>query len=271
MIDMPLVVHDGSLLPAEPWMERFSRAGGWNQMPVIVGTNREEAKLFLVANPELIRLRCGIFPRFVNEPAFQAAAEALSRMWKARGADAPAAAMRASGEPAVFAYRFDWHDEPTILGADLSRMVGAAHGMEVSFVFGHFDVGPLSSWIYDERSAPSRGQLSAAMMRYWTTFARTGSPNGGTSDLPTWATAPQFMVLDVPVSSLHMSNAVENPARIIADVDADARLPSQREKCAVFLAMTAMGEGLTQADYPHVGAHGCAAYPPDGYPWEAAK
>jgi len=265
------VVHDGSLLPTGSWLERLSHADGWNQMPVIVGTNREEAKLFLVANPELIRLRCGIFPRFVNEPQYQAAAEALSRMWKARGADAPAAAMRASGARDVYAYRFDWHDEPTLLGADVSRMLGAAHGMEVAFVFGHFDVGPLSSWIYDERSAPSRGQLSAAMMGYWTTFARTGSPNGGSSDLPAWSAAPSFMVLDVPVSSLHMSSAIEDPARIIADVDSDARLATQREKCAVFLAMTAMGEGLTKADYPRVGARGCADFPADAYPWEGKK
>jgi para-nitrobenzyl esterase len=256
MIDMPLVVHDGALLPTGSWLTAFARADGWNRVPVIVGTNREEAKLF---------------PRFVNEPEYQAAADALSRMWKARGVDAPAAAMRASGQHDVFAYRFDWHDEPTVLGADVSRMLGAAHGIEVPFVFGHFDIGPLTSWVYDARSAPSRGLLSAAMMGYWTTFARTGTPNGGTSDLPTWSPAPAFMVLDAPVSSLHMSDAVEEPSRIIADVDADARLPTQREKCAVFLAMTGMGEGLTKADYPHAGAHGCADFPADAYPWEAKK
>ena len=54
-------------------------------------------------------------------------------------------------------------------------------------------------------------------------------------------------------------------------VDADARLPTQREKCAVFLAMTGMGEGLTKANYPNAGAHGCADFPADAYPWETKK
>jgi hypothetical protein len=34
--------------------------------------------------------------------------------------------MHAGGNPNVFVYRFDWHDEPTVLGADLSVILGAA-------------------------------------------------------------------------------------------------------------------------------------------------
>ena len=38
-------------------------------------------------------------------------------MWKATGADQPAAALSASQRAPVFVYRFDWDEEPTILGA----------------------------------------------------------------------------------------------------------------------------------------------------------
>jgi para-nitrobenzyl esterase len=214
----------------------------------------------------------------VNEPEYQAAAEALSRMWKARGADAPVAAMRASGATQVYEYRFDWRGEPTILGADLSRMLGAAHGFEIPFVFGHFELGPLGDKLFDEKSAASRGQLSRAMMSYWATFARTGNPNPGGAELPTWspwdssaAAAPKFIVLDSPASGIQMSNAVEVPAKIIADVDADARLPTQLEKCAVFRGMTGLGTWLTKADYVHVGERGCADFPWDEYPWTGKK
>ena len=61
-------------------------------------------------------------------------------MWKATGADMPAAALRGT-QPDVYVYRFDWDEEPTLLGADLGEMLGAAHGFEIPFVFGHFDLG----------------------------------------------------------------------------------------------------------------------------------
>ena len=46
-----------------------------------------------------------------------------------------------STQPDVFVYRFDWDEEPKLLGADLQPMLGAAHGFEIPFVFGHLDLG----------------------------------------------------------------------------------------------------------------------------------
>jgi carboxylesterase type B len=51
--------------------------------------------------------------------------------------------MVAAGAPPVFVYRFDWDEEPNLFFlADLGRLVGAAHGFEIPFVFGHWDLGP---------------------------------------------------------------------------------------------------------------------------------
>ena len=36
-------------------------------------------------------------------------------------------------------YRFDWDEEPTVMFYDLSIALGAAHGLEIAFVFGHDD------------------------------------------------------------------------------------------------------------------------------------
>ena len=58
---------------------------------------------------------------------------------------------------------------------------GAAHGTEVPYVFG--TLGAENSPKYD---ATDR-QVSAAMQKYWTNFAKTGDPNGG--GLPRW---PKF-------------------------------------------------------------------------------
>jgi len=44
-------------------------------------------------------------------------------MWKAAAADEPAMRLVAGGADRVWVYRFDWDEEPTILGVDLSRLL----------------------------------------------------------------------------------------------------------------------------------------------------
>ena len=60
-----------------------------------------------------------MIPRLRDEALYQATARAGSQLWKLHGVDQPAAAMTAGGASAVYAYRWDWDEEPTILGADL--------------------------------------------------------------------------------------------------------------------------------------------------------
>lgn len=60
--------------------------------------------------------------------------------------------------------------------------VGAPHGSEVPYVFGTLGVGP-NPRKYD---ATDR-RTSAEMQEYWTNFAKTGDPNGGSH--PRW---PEF-------------------------------------------------------------------------------
>jgi para-nitrobenzyl esterase len=102
-----------------------------------------------------------------------------SDAWKARGVDSIADAMsRAQGET-VYAYRFDWDEEPSIMGFDLSKALGAAHGLEIAFVFGNFESGLGLSYIYP--ATPTRDALSASMMSYWAQFAHAGAPGRGRS------------------------------------------------------------------------------------------
>src|SRR5215510_12334194 len=102
----------------------------------------------------------------------------MASMWKATGADMPATAM-AGAHPAVYVYRFDWDEEPTLLGANLGVMLGAAHALEVPFVFGHFVLGRESNVIFTEDNAPGREALAKKMMSYWAQFARSGAPGRG--------------------------------------------------------------------------------------------
>ncbi|HKA28302.1 MAG TPA: carboxylesterase family protein [Candidatus Binatia bacterium] len=271
-IELPRVFRDGVVLPAGDPLEALGRSGAHAEVPVMVGTNRDENKLFMFSDPALVRRWFGIIPRLRDPVSYQVDAEYLARMWKATGADQPAATLSASQRAPVFVYRFDWDEEPTILGADLPLMLGAAHGFEIPFVFGHFDLGRQGSRIFTAGNAPGRETLSAQMMGYWAQFARTGDPGQGTDGTqplwPRWDGTSRYLVLDTPAGGgVRTSTDGVTSASVVAAVDADARLRTQRDKCRVFRTLASWGRGFDRADYPTAGAHGCAQYPFDSFPW----
>ncbi|HYB13310.1 MAG TPA: carboxylesterase family protein [Myxococcota bacterium] len=269
MIRMPLLFADGSVLPQGPLEERFASEDGWNRVPVIVGTNRDEYRLFMFPNPNRIRKVLWILPRFVNEKTYLATADARSRMWKATGADGPAAALRRS-EPNVFVYRFDWDEEPTLLGADLSKMLGASHGFEIPFVFGHFDFGRGGRFIFDEKNRAGREALAKSMMSYWAAFAKNGDPGRGLDgSFPAWtawddssATAPKYIVLDTPEGGgIRMASEIETPEGVVASVDSDPRLATPGDRCEVLGVLASWSRGFSKEQY--ASHQECSAYPLD--------
>ena len=66
LADVPNVYADGVVLPSEPPLERFA-SREWNRVPVMLGTNRDENKTFLFANPDYVTRWFGILPRLSNE------------------------------------------------------------------------------------------------------------------------------------------------------------------------------------------------------------
>jgi para-nitrobenzyl esterase len=236
----------------------------------MLGTNRDENKLFMVGNPQHVRRILWIVPRLRDEDRYNVTAEYLSAMWKATGADEPSAALRRTQGPSVFVYRFDWDEEPSMLGADLSVIVGAAHGFEIPFVFGHFDLGGEGNVIFSDENEPGRRALSERMMSYWAEFAHAGDPaRGRRGDLPEWTAwdlsspgAPKFMLLDTEAGGgLRMASEAVSEASILARVDEDPRLPTQRERCEIFAELTRWSNGFGPEDYPTAGRQGCAEFP----------
>ena len=196
MLDFPAVFHDGALLPAGPFVDALASADPGSRVPLLVGSNRDEYKLFELVSPHYVQ-RHGRRLVVVDEGDFEATAEWISRGWKAASVDVPAAALARAGAT-VFAYRFDWRGEPTVLGNDLAHLIGAAHAVELPFVFGERGGQPFFGRTADDR------ELSATMMSYWAEFARHGAPGrGGRGDRPEWAawdesspTAPKYLLLD---------------------------------------------------------------------------
>ncbi|MFH1811590.1 MAG: carboxylesterase family protein [Pseudomonadota bacterium] len=246
MYFLPILFRDGVVLPELPLAECFARSGCFHQVPVMLGTNRDETKLFQFFDPEQVSWLFGVVPVLRDPAEYQLRAEYLSAQWKAQGADEIAQRMMDAGWPRVFVYRFDWDEEPN-QSVDLGSMLGAAHALEIPFVHGRWFMGQGTEMIYGPESWPGRRLLSAQMMSYWSAFASDGDPGSGRGgDLPTWepwlppgSTGPGFMVLDTPAGGgLRRSSEVTSTHSLLGRLDGDSRLASGDLRCRLRQELT---------------------------------
>ena len=89
----------------------------------------------------------------------------------------------------VFAYRFDWDEEPTVLGADLGELLGAAHGLEIPLRVRPLGARPApAASCSTPRTSRAARRSPRMMMSYWAEFAARGDPGRGRDgSLPRWA------------------------------------------------------------------------------------
>ena len=196
---------DGDLIP-EPPLQAIAR-GAARDVPVLIGTNRDEWKLFLAGDSKGRRLdEAGLGRRLQRafskqdfgegdsgENAALRAARAYQRVRGPRGAEPverwaafqsdrifhrPAmllADAQAAHQPRTFAYHFEWAPPA------LETRVGACHGLELPFVFGGLRAAALRALL---GASPRTQHLCTRMQRAWLGFARSGTP--AHADLPDW-------------------------------------------------------------------------------------
>ena len=163
-------------------------------VPTIVGSNRDEVKLWLATAEYFVGLDSSAIGsvlsipnvRLKDEDAFEAFNYYRSSAWKIRGVDIPLEALHESGNKNLYAYRFDWDDHRKFVIADFKKLIGAAHATEIPLLAGNAKlVGgyPLSDLIYP--AGKSKYFISRNMMRFWTNFAKSGEP-GESSNSVKW-------------------------------------------------------------------------------------
>jgi para-nitrobenzyl esterase len=274
-IHVPQMFADGYVLPRQDALGRFAR-GAYNRVPVMLGTNRDEQRLFLALDPVHAERRWGLVPEAHDPDRFFALTEHLSNAWKASGADEPAMALHASQPGQVWVYRFDWDEELSLPWVRLDRMLGASHGFEIPFVFGHWDLGPEATGLFTPFNRSARRELSAKMASYWAEFAHAGDPGQGRDgSLPRWLAwddatpdAHRYVVLDTTSDGgVRMGSEAVTMASVVADIARDSRLRDARERCGVYreLAAWGWGRGFGRGDYAAIDE--CAALPYEAYPW----
>jgi para-nitrobenzyl esterase len=177
-------------------------------VPTILGTNKDETKLFLYFSPA--------YPDKDGE-LYQTVTKYSSDFWKVDGADGLARKMSShSDQPDVYVYQFLWGSVrdtgESVVPDPFGSHIGAMHGLEISFFLGN-EVGledklaPAGIILKTEQNRPGREALSEAMMAYVAQFVRTGNPNQPGAGLPEWT---------------HWSNNEDESKCILFDADYDA-------------------------------------------------
>ncbi len=201
----PTILGDGYVLPKDAQIrELLSDPERYNVTPVILGSNRDEAKLFMMMDPHFTHRLFGVPVLTKNEDDYAVATDYGSLLWKADAVDELAMVLAESQNEGVYAYRFDWDDLRRFITLDLPNLIGAAHALELPFVFGNLGLLDTALVLSDYESAR---ELSDRMMSYWAEFAYSGNPGTGRQgDLVEWrawtndASSPKLMLLDSRMS-----------------------------------------------------------------------
>jgi len=220
---IPTVFQDGHVLRSGAIIDLLADPSQHHDVPVMLGTNRDEPKIFMAFDPRHVRTALGL-PFSLKDPArYDQEARYRSLLWKADGADSLADVLARHGAPA-WGYRWDWDEQGRAFGlVDISRIVGAAHGLEIPFVLGQFDVGPQSGLLFHARNESARLRLSERMMGYWAEFARRGDPGrGGQADGTAWLPWPSDAATrDRPLDRLLIFDTPSDGGIRMADIRID--------------------------------------------------
>jgi para-nitrobenzyl esterase len=190
-------VIDGVVLP-EPLRDAF-KAGRFNQVPIIEGSNHDEFRLFvallydLVGGPltadqydaavaSLLQIPLDLAPLITSHyplSDYDSPDLALAAIGTDAGfaCNAQAVAHQLARYVKTYAYEFDDQNAPPLL-PPVSFPYGAAHGLEIPYLFVIPNVVGAPALDADQQ------QLSNLMLRYWTRFARSGKPRA--TQGPAW-------------------------------------------------------------------------------------
>ena len=200
--DMPRIIEDGVTLMAGGMRAAFADPDR-QFVPVITGSNRDESRLYLAFDPEFTKTTLGVIRNRRDAARYSANGDFGARLWRLDGVDDAANLLTAAGHREVWAYRFDWDEGGTFLFTDTAALFGAAHSMELPFVFNDFSLlyGDIGKVLFTDENATGRHAVAAAMGAYWGAFARAGDPNAGNEDRldwPVWEAGGRLMRFDTP-------------------------------------------------------------------------
>tara|TARA_Y200000002_G_scaffold240774_1_gene199025 strand:+ start:28456 stop:30279 length:1824 start_codon:yes stop_codon:yes gene_type:complete len=253
--ELPLLTADNIVISDIGLRKSLSKKELINTVPVIAGSNADEVKLWLATAEYFVDLDYSLvgsildIPKVIlnDEEAFEAFNYYRSLAWKIRGVDEPLTSLSKTENNNLYSYRFDWDDHRRYIVGDFKKLIGAAHATEIPLLTGNTKlVGgyPLSDLIYPP--SISKFYLSRNMMKFWTSFAKSGFP-GNSTNMVNWESYdpsnPKYLILDRK-KNLRMSQEIISFKTLSENLYIDKRV-SALEKCVILLQMfTFVGDDL---------------------------
>lgn len=204
---------DGHFLPAHPFDPEAAPTS--LQVPIMIGSNKDESALFLAADPKRRKLTEEDLEKRMEQTLGDRKDEILSVYRRERPDATPwdlfigirSEGMRlrsiqladrkvAAGGAPVYMYLFTF--ESNALGG----LFKSAHALEIPFVFNNPDIAPFTG------KGDDRYELATTMSSAWANFARTGNPNG--DGVPEW---PKYNSEDRPTMIFNVPSGAENDPR----------------------------------------------------------
>lgn len=260
----PSVIADGAVIPEQGVMAALAAWDNANiGVPVLIGSNRDETALwhgtdryFVDATywlgdwlPPVLRVK--------DPEHYRYWVDKRARAWKAVGVDQPLASLASAGHQSLFAYRFDWDEQPGNWFVDFSQVFGAAHAAEIGFIMGKPFYGSIGKYMFPDNESARR--LSESMMSVWGHFAATGTPGSVEGQAwPAWSPqAPVFMRLDAGNQSSALETGRESVQHLLQEIASSAPLSPTQQCILVWEVVTGVGQPDYDA-YQHWNDGRCA-------------
>jgi para-nitrobenzyl esterase len=155
--------------------------------------------------------------------------------------DIPLQNLNKAGLENMYAYRYDWDDHRRFPIANFKVLIGAAHATEIPLISGDYKlVGgyPLSDLIYPRSF--SKRYTSKNMMKFWTNFAKFGSPGLSTNSVK-WESylsnkfEKGYLIIDNK-KNLRMENNKSSMKSLTENLYSEQSI-TDVEKCVILLQM----------------------------------
>ena len=235
----PITIRDGIVVPKEGIYEALEDID--EDLVVVAGTNKDEMNFWYIRSDYFYNSTGEIILRLKrSEDNLKSWIKYRSDIWRFKGAEEPLRRMSKTNDN-LYSYRFDWDEQnDSSFAGNYALFVGASHGMEIPFVTGDFDLGPITFYVkpflFPDASEEGRLALSNLMMDYWANIAKYGNPNEFTKG-PEWekftAENNQLLILDNPLSdNVKMETMPVVPNNLLNSIESDSALEI-KERCLI--------------------------------------
>lgn len=204
-------VIDGVSLPQHP--EEALSAGSAKDIPILIGTNKDEFRLFTFFDPIWKSPSSGeittifektfglhwsdISDKFLDkEKLNQALYDKLMTILVFTSPAIKLAERQVDQNAPVWMYRFDW-ESPVFNGG-----LKSCHALEIPFVWNTINKPGMTKLTGD---SPDRQEVANQLHKAWIAFARKGNPN--TKEVPNW---PNYNLKDRATLLFNMESRIEN-------------------------------------------------------------